>query len=177
MSLLNVLNDFPYRPLFYLKKPWRFFQECWWNIQAAWARATKGHAWRDSVEMDEFLLHIIPSMLRDVANGDAYPGYEPFETYEKWQDWCNSLADVFESVQEENWNTAGRNEWEEEWEKAFEVLHPHPNLTTTTEMTEAEAQKICKIYFEREKELSEERERIIQDAYAELIKYHYYLWI
>ena len=174
---MNVLIDFPYTKGYYVRKPWLFFKEIKYNLAAAWERATKGHAWRDSVEMDEFLLHIIPSMLRDIANGDAYPGIEPFETYEKWQDWCNSLADVFESVQEENWDASGRNEWEEEWEKAFNVLHPHPNLTTTTEMTEEEAQEICKMYFEREKELSAEREKIIQNAYAELVKYHSYLWI
>lgn len=176
MSLLNLLNDFPYTKYYYLTHPWRFFYEVWLNIKNSFSRATKGHAWCDSAEMDNFLLHIIPSMLRDIAKGPAYPGTEPFDTPEKWEDWCNALADVFESVQEENW-TEGRNEWEEEWRKACEILHPHPNFTTTTEMTEAEAQEICKMYFEREKELFEEREKIIQDAYTQLAKYHSMLWI
>ena len=176
MSLLNVLNDFPYRPLYYLKKPWRFFQECWWNVGAAFSRAIKGHAWRDSAEMDSFLLHIIPSMLRDIARGDAYPGFEPFETPEKWADWCNGLADVFESVQEENWEK-GRNEWQTEFETALEVLYPHPNYTATNSMTQEEAKEVCKTYWEREKELWDERDRIIQDAYAQLAKYHNLFWI
>lgn len=176
MSIVNVLTDFPYRKRYYLTHPWKFFQECWWNLKAALSRATKGHAWRDSAEMDEFLLHLIPSMLRDMANGPAYPGIEPFETHEKWEDWCNALADVFESVQEENWEE-GRNEWQEDWGIAFEVLHSHPNLTMTHNMTQEEAKEICKCYWEREKELQSEREKIIQDAYAQLAKYHNMLWI
>lgn len=176
MSLLNALNDFPYKKRYYLTHPWKFFQECWWNIEAAIARATKGHAWRDSAEMDEFLLHLIPSMLRDIANGHAYPGVEPFETPEKWENWCNALADVFESVQEENWSV-GRNEWENKWLYAFEILHPHPNLTISADMSQEEAEEICKLYWEREQELWNERESIIQDAYAQLVKYHSMLWI
>lgn len=176
MSRMNVLNDFPYTKHFYLTHPWKFLQECWWNLQAAWTRATKGHAWRDSVEMDEYLLHIIPSMLRDIAEGHAYPGVEPFDTYEKWQDWCYALADVFESVQEENWSI-GQNEWEEEWHKVCCIASPHPNVTTTFDYTEEDIETIRNAYFEREKELFQERERLIKDAYAQLVKYHVYLWI
>lgn len=176
MSLLNVLNDFPYRKRYYFSHPWKFFYEAWSNIKALFARATKGHAWRDSAEMDEFLLHIIPSMLRDIAKGHAYPGTEPFETPEKWEDWCNSLADIFESVQEENWEE-GRNEWQEKWEEAFDILHPIPNFTTTHDMTQEEAEEICRCYWERQQELWAEREKIIQDAYARLAKYHSMLWI
>ena len=47
--------------------------------------------------MDEFLLHISPPMLRKLANAGAFPDNGEFPTYEAWQDWCNSLADVFES--------------------------------------------------------------------------------
>ncbi len=176
MSLMNAWNDFPYRPRYYLTHPWRFFQEIWWNFKAGVARVRKGHAWRDSAEMDEYLLHLIPSMLRDIANGYAYPGVEPFETPEKWTDWCNSLADVFESVWEENWYE-GRNEWADKFEEAFLVRHPHPNITMTTTMTKEEADEICQLYHEREQELAEEREKIIQDAYVQLIKYHSMLWI
>lgn len=176
MSLTNVLNDFPYRPLFYLKRPWKFFQEIWWNLRAAFSRATKGYAWRDSAEMSEFLLSIIPPMLRDVAHSGTYPGIEPFETHEKWVDWCLALADVFESVQQENWE-AGRNEWEEEFYKALEIKYSHPNLTTTSDMSENEAQEVCKLYWERERELWDERDKIIQNAFSELAKYYNMLWI
>lgn len=175
MSLLNVLNDFPYRPRYYLTRPWRFFQECWWNVKAAWARATKGVAYRDSAEMDEYLLHIIPIMLREIANGEAYPGNDEFPTYESWKTFCCDLANKFEMVQQERWEDGGYNEYEEEWEKTLEPRNP--NLTTTMDMTEEERQRIRKLYWEREKELWVERQNIIEEAYNTLAKYHGHFWI
>lgn len=115
-------------------------------------------------------------MLRDIANGDSFPVIEPYETYEKWQDYCNSLADVFESLQEENWSD-GHNEWQEEFDKAFEARHPNPNLTTTMNMTKEEADEICKMYFEREKELAEERQKLIEDTFTELGRNLTKMWI
>ena len=165
------------RPSYYLKHPLYFFREIHHSIKYAWQRITKGYSWYDSADMDDFLLHIIPGMLRDIANGDAYPGAEPFETYKKWQDYCNSLADVFESLQEENWNV-GRNEWEEELEKAIEIKHSHTNLTTTiNNMTIEEADEVFRMYFEREKELWEKRSKLLKDAFRELSTNFDKFWI
>lgn len=175
MSLINVLNDFPYRPRFYLTRPWKFFQECWWNIKAVWQRATKGHAWRDSAEMDEFLLYIIPSMLRDIANGEAYPGNDEFPTYESWQQFCNQLADKFESAQEEK--LYDRNQFNDKFLDAFDVVHGHPNITITHDMSVEEANEILRQHRDREAELYKERDIIIQEAYTTLAKYHNYFWI
>ena len=44
-------------------------------------------------------------------------------------------------------------------------------------MTNEEAEEICKLYWEREKELWQERDNIIKDAFATLAKYHSYFWI
>lgn len=173
------LFKFPMRLRYYLTKPWRFFRELYYSFKYAWQRATKGYSYYDSMDMDDFLLHVIPGMLRDIANGDAYPAVEPFDTYEKWEDYCNSLADVFESLQEENWSE-GRNEWQDKFDTAFTTLHPplHPNITTTIEYVPTEeANKICKMYFEREKELAEERRKLLRNAYSELGKYHDMFWI
>ena len=177
MSLMNTLTDFPYRKYYYFRKPWKFFQECWWNVKAAWERATRGYAWRDAVEMDEYLLHLIPAMLREIASADAYPGDDNFPTREAWQDAINALADVFESVQEENW-TEGQNEWEDEFHNVcVEYFSRHPNLTTTSRYTPEEAKEIKDLYWAREQELRDERNKLILDAYQTLAKYHNYLWI
>ena len=176
MSLNNILTDYPFTFKWYLRRPWKFFQHTWYNLKGAWQRATRGYAYSDAAEMDEFLLHILPGMLRKVGDGFSFPGVEPFETVEKWEDWCNSLADVFESLQEENWET-GRNEYEEDFHKALEVTSPHKNVTLSYEMTEEEAKNICKLYWAREKELWDQREAILQDAYKQLALYHTYLWI
>lgn len=170
------LFKFPMRLRYYLTKPWRFFRELYYSFKYAWQRATKGYSFYDSMDMDDFLLHVIPGMLRDIANGEAFPGVEPFETYEKWQDYCNSLADVFESLQEENWSE-GRNEWQEDFDRAFSIRHQHPNLTVTTDMTEEEADEICKMYFEREKELAEEQQKLIEEVFVELGHNLFKFWI
>lgn len=177
MNSLNLITWFSYRPRYYLTHPWRFFYEIKVNIYLIWQRATRGWAECDAIEMDEYLLHIIPEMLRKIANGDTYPADKEFPTREKWQDFCNSLADVFESVQEENWSQ-GRNKWEEKFDEAFETLHRKSYQDSNSySMTKEEAEKICKEYDERQKELYNERENIIKDAYITLAKYHGYFWI
>lgn len=174
---MNILTVFDYglRPRYYLKHPFGFIKETWLNIKAAWNRATKGYAWRDAAEMDEFLLHIIPKMLRDIADGDAYPGNDEFPTYESWQDWCNDLAAKFESVQEENWD--GKNEYEDQWHNATLYREPHPNLTMTTTLTDEQYENLRKNYFNRCLELEKERDRIIEECYYSLATHHQYLWI
>lgn len=176
MNWMNVLIDFPYRKNYYFKRPWKFFQECWWNFKAAWQRAIKGYAKRDIVNMDEYLLHLIPTMLRDLVNADAYPCDDEFPTRESWQDAINALADVFESVQEENW-TEGRNEWEEQFHDMILDYSFNPDLTTTNRYTREEAKEIKDLYWAREQELRNERNKLILDAYQNLAKYHDYLWV
>ena len=82
-------------------------------------------------------------MLREIANGEAYPGNDEFPTYESWKTFCCDLANKFEMVQQERWEDGGYNEYEEEWEKTLEPRNP--NLTTTTDMTEEEKQNRPKV--------------------------------
>jgi len=173
---MNLL-EFSMRPSYYIKHPLHFFRELRNNIRYTWQRVTKGYSYYDSMDMDEFLLHIIPGMLRDIANADGYPGTEPFDTYEKFSNYCNSLADIFESLQQEKWNKECFNEWQEEFDKAYEVLHQHDNITMSYDMTEERAREICKMYLKREKEFSIERDKLLQNAYASLSKYYNFLWI
>lgn len=179
MSIKNVLNDFPYRPRYYLTHPWKFFQECWYNLQAAYSRATKGYAWQDSAEMDNFLLTIIPGMLRDIANGHAYPGTKEFPTYESWKKWCNDLADTFESLQLGKWED-GKNEYEEEWYTLCNLhRNKHPNLTMACpyDTSDEHFKDLTRKYFNRCTELMEERKQKILEAYTILAQHADALWI
>lgn len=171
MNLLKM----NFRPTYYLRHPFRFFEEWGSKIRHIWARVTKGYSWYDSADMDTFLLHIIPGMLRDIAEGESYPCIEPFENSpEAWEDYCNSLADVFESLQEENWY--GQNEWAEEFDKACDVRH-HIELAEKYGMTIEEAEEICKLYFERENELATQWQNQLEDAFKNLVKYFSCFWI
>ena len=166
------LFKFPMRLRYYLTKPWRFFRELHYSFKYAWQRAIKGYSFYDSMDMDDFLLHVIPGMLRDIANSDSFPGIEPFETYEKWKDYCNSLADVFESLQEENWSE-GQNEYYNDFSVAIDGLYGGENI----DMTPEEANDVCALYWAREKELGEKRQQLLNDAFSELSKNFYYFWI
>jgi glycine hydroxymethyltransferase len=48
---------------------------------------------------------------------------------------------------------------------------------TTRGCTKEQAEEICELYWAREKELWDERDKLLQDAYASLAKYHNMLWI
>lgn len=82
----NCLTYYPWNWRYYLKKPWKFFEDTWLNIKAAWQRATQGWANRDIWNLYDYLLEILPEMidhLREQAYG--WPGeYQGFPTPEDW---------------------------------------------------------------------------------------------
>ena len=73
---------------YYLLHPWRWFRELGQNLRAAHHRAKYGWCGRDVWNMDDWFLHVIPDMLEHLRkHGCGYPGHEPFETVDKWNDW------------------------------------------------------------------------------------------
>jgi hypothetical protein len=65
------------------------------------------------MDIDDWLLTVLPSMFRDLAKKPAYPGFEPFNTPEKWETWLNDTADQLDSYLED-WRET-RNEYEQEY--------------------------------------------------------------
>ena len=167
---LNVLNDFGYSRRYYLRHPLRFLRECGQNLRAAWLRATQGWCGRDVWNMDMWFLEVMPLMLRHLAeNSCGYPGTEPFETPEKWSDWLNAMADTFEALQEENWNS--RNEYEEEYHNMI-VRNFGANKGVETKDDE----EVRELYYMRMQELSEENQALLEDTMREFSKYFHFLW-
>lgn len=172
---MNVLKP-SLKLSYYIKHPIKFFREIFYGLKYGYNRATKGYSYYDSMDMDNFLLHVIPGMLRDIANGKSYPCDEEFPNYESWQNFCNNLANKFESVQEEN--CYKNNEYNKQFLTAFDILHnKSPHITMTHTMTNEQAEEICKKFHEREKEIYEERKQVIQEAFNILGKYFFYFWI
>lgn len=181
MDNYNILFCFPYKKRYYLLHPWKFFITLWRNIKSGWQRATKGYCHYDLMDMDDWLLHMISHMLRDMGNDIAYPGNEEFPTMESWQKWLNNLAAKFESARE-NSPMGPQNEFEKEWHALlWNRVDKNPNITTTIEYDTSREHYdlIRKQYFEREKEIYEERNRIVQEAFTELVRDHHFfsLWI
>lgn len=68
-----------------------------WFKKSANRRVRFGLAYCDTWNFDSFLLGIIIRGLRQLADtSHGYPGYEPFDTFEKWQTYLLDLADKFE---------------------------------------------------------------------------------
>ena len=161
-----------------LKHPWEFVRQGWINLKNGWMRAIRGWCWVDLWNMDEYLLEIIPDMLRQLAvKSSGYPGREPFETPEKWSAWLFDMAAKLESCREENWSKL--NEYTDEYMKSFD------NYSIETEKDEngfsvikwpQETKELHNKYFAREKELSEEAKEKRTKTLTEIIKFWDYLW-
>lgn len=163
---MNVFK-YAFRPRYYLTHPIEFLKETKGNIIAAWLRATRGYCYSDIWNWNTWFLEIMPPMLRHMADyGVAYPGHEPFDTPEKWNDWLHSVADVLESLQEENWDT--KNEFAEDFHRLCErnrikTIDENNNLCITFS-DDAELEEISELFVMRQKELNEEWNKLAEDT-------------
>lgn len=105
----SVFN-YSYSKRYYLTHPWKFVHHFFQNLRHAYCRAVYGWTWEDAWNLNDWLLAVLPPMLRHIAeNGVAYPGpYTKFDTAEKWDNHLHELANTLESLQEQNWES--RNE-------------------------------------------------------------------
>ena len=169
---LNVMNWF-YTKKYYLTHPWKWFSELFQNLREAYRRVKYGWAYQDCWNMNTWMLEILPPMLRHMADhGCGYPGTEPFETPEKWNDWLHSMADVLESLQEDNWES--QNEYKEDYFQSLEWEHDSNNNITMTNGQDHET--IAELYYMRMKELNEEWKKLLENTFMELAKHFDCLW-
>ena len=173
----SVFN-YNYSRRYYLTHPWKLVKEFFRNCNHAWRRAIYGWTWEDCWNLEDWLLNLLPEMLRHMAdNGSAYPGSKPFETPEKWHDWLHSMADVLESLQEENWYS--QNEYEEEFHNQISMQCSRQNLNdgvTVTWSEEKDFDIVEELYLARVQELNKEREKLLIDTGRELFQYLDYIW-
>lgn len=158
---LNVFKRFPRPKYYYLTHPWKWFSDTWYNLKEAWLRAIRGYSEIDWFNMNDWLRAIIPDMLRYMAkNCHAYPGNEEFSTPEKWEDYLNSIADVFDSLDIDEW--IEKNEYQNDW---F-----NDNSTTYSR------EELSHLYYNRLEELMRERDALIIDCFTSLAKVFDALW-
>lgn len=135
---LNVLTNFPYTTRYYLKKPWLFFRDCGHNIRDAVLRMTRGYGKSDVWIMSDWMLAVLPPMLRELKNDPvgSYPGIEPFETPEKWDAWLSKTADRLELLQDDWAEDCMPNGDVKEWNKKIQELHQQQQELTNEVFTE-----------------------------------------
>lgn len=176
MSVVNFLTYFPMRKSYYLKHPLKFIKQIHYNIKNSIERITKGYSYFDVMDMDDFLLALIPAMLHDLSHGGAYPGDNEFPTYESWSEWCNNLAIRFEEIQDADAWENKRNEYLQKWHTICKsTFSSNSNVTTTYD--DDYVDEIKGKYFKRMVELTEERAKIIIELFTELSQKWDRLWI
>lgn len=159
---------------FYLRKPWEFFEDTWLNLKAAWQRATRGWANRDTWNLDSYLLEILPEMidyLRIHAHG--YPGYGEFDTPEKWDKFLKEEIIIpLQNAREEQ--TVQKNEYEEELFSYPMEFVKGENSFTAIKFTEPD--ELSRKWCEREKEISEWRQKELEKGFQNLASVFFDLW-
>ena len=175
---LNVLRQFSYSKRWYLTHPWLFFKDCWINLKNAKMRVVRGWCWPDLWGMSDYLLELLPDMLKTLAaKNTGYPGIEPFETPEKWNAWLFDMAAKLEHCREEIWEKD--HEYYEDfmkslddWEHKITVDENGNHIYKVIDRNE----ELSKKYFAREAELASDAQKRIEKCFVELGKHFQSLW-
>ena len=177
---MNVFR-WEYRKSYYLTHPWRFFRDLGYNLKHAWQRATKGYCDTDTYNVDYWLLHTLPNMLREVAFEPygSYPGKAPFDTEKKWQDWLCDMADRLEDLQED-W-AESRNEYENKLNELMNKCMTTENGMTVVKYnfnseSNPEIEELRQKWVSRIDELRRLQEEETINVFSELAKYLYWIW-
>lgn len=100
-----------------------------WLKKCVSQRARLGLAYCDTWNFDSFLLSIIIRGLRQLAdNSHGYPGFAPFDTFDKWQIYLLDLADKFELArryiydEDDYWETHTSQETTARHEQGMKLL-------------------------------------------------------
>lgn len=171
---LNVFKDYRgYGRRWMITHPWLYFKHGYYNLKAAWQRATRGYADRDTWDLDTWFLQVIPAMLKQLSqNSNGYPyGF----TYEKWVEFLYQLAMDFEKCQDCEGND--ENEYYDDYMKSLDDIKYKRNENGCLIWeTHVHHDEISKLYFDRVKELSKARQELLEDCCARLGKNLYSIW-
>lgn len=171
----NCFTYYPYRWRYYIKKPWKFIEDTWLNLKAAWQRATRGWADRDVWSLCHHLLDIMPEMVDHLSNhAYGYPGeYHGFPTYESWIKFLREeIAAPLRCANEDQ--KFQINEYEEELLSYPMNFVKEKNGFTSIQFTEPD--ELRKKWCEREKEINEWRQKELERAFSAMAKNWFSLW-
>lgn len=176
MSNWNVLK-YNARPRYYLTNPFTFFKETKNNLCAAWHRITRGYANIDAWNMNDWMLAMLPQMLRALAK-DEWGAHPCNIELEDWKNWLNKTANTLELLQEENWEK--RNEYAEDFyelsERFRQTNHDEYGNLHVTWTTDADYEEVKEKFFARSKELANEHEKLRIEVFTDIAKHLPELW-
>lgn len=165
---LNVFKDYRgYSRRWMITHPWLYFKHGYYNLKAAWQRATRGYANRDIWNMDTWFLQVFPAMLKQLSqNANGHPC--SFNSYEEWTEFLYQLAMDFEKCQDDEGND--ENEYYDDYMKSLDTMRYEDGHIIF------DNDDISKLYFDRMKELSEERQKLLEDCFTRLGKWIRAMW-
>lgn len=158
---------FPYRKSYYLTHPWKWFKDIYWNIRNFWHRGRYGYAYSDVWGWYWWWPKVGAEALRYLAEHNwGYPGYEPWETPEKWKaylkeladklEWCVETCDIAPDIHD------AKNEFKEAYKK-YSFADVMSNQLKDDPVYQDTVHKYWKREEELEKEDSEERAKIFSE--------------
>ena len=179
---LNVFY-WSYSKRYYLTHPWKWIEDLFYNIKAAYQRAVRGYADRDLFSWDSWFLTIAPAMLLDIAacKYGGYPDIEPFDTPEKWEKWLQSIAFRLTALQDQWAETS--NEYDEPYFDMLEKYRVKTNETGTYIVkyegyeNDTELEALQQKWLNRCKELNEQQNEETKAVFNELAEHLYQIWI
>lgn len=173
----NSVWTWSYSKRYYLTHPWSWFKQLRRNIRAAYMRARYGWCYSDVWNWDAWFMNTVPAMFRHLVKyGQAYPGREPFNTFEEWHEWLTKMADQIESCTEKS-QTENNEFYEEYMEHLLDRWEPpvkdengmlHYKGRERTELEEK--------YFKRCHELSDKARADIKDACNQIGEHFFFIW-
>ena len=157
----------PSKKSWYLKHPLSWIKELFYNIHCARQRVRHGYCDMDWYNFCYWFLDVVPCMLRDIANrGYSYPALGEYDSKEKWEEFLLNLADSFDRCKEDN---LPKNEHLAEFDAMLNEYGSSENFTLQGKIVKNK-------YMQREKEIAEERRRILADAFRLLSENFFNLW-
>lgn len=159
---LNVFKDYRgYSRRWMITHPWLYFKHGYYNLKAAWQRATRGYANRDIWDMDTWFLQVFPAMLKKLSQ-EAHGHPVSFNSYEEWTEFLYQLAMDFEKCQDDEGND--ENEYYDDYMKSLDTMRYENGRIIF------DNDKISKLYFDRMKETSKERQKLLEDCFDRMAK-------
>lgn len=172
----NSVWVFPFSKTYYLTHPWKWFQQLRQNCRDVYRRARYGWTYSDVWNWDTWFLRTAIPMLRYLADhSHSYPGDEEFDTPEKWQEWLCRVANLLESG-DEYWQDA-HNKYYKDYMDSFDINWRHPvQEKDSNVIISAVSEELQRKYLERAKELAQEGEKNVAEAFTEIGKKFHAIW-
>ncbi len=175
---LNTLTEFSYSKRYILLHPWILIRQAWRNLRNAWQRATKGYCNADAFNMNDYLLTIMPEMIKTLRDDPVggYPCDNEFPTWESWEKWLTKMADTLRELQDDWAET--RNEYEGQYFKAIEeyrALSFNDSKNKVT-ITDDDIKELRDKWLARIDELNKQQQELTIKTFTEIGRHLYQLW-